>query len=69
MPVIVDVTPFCYVKRCKTSCIMVVLTIPLKCQRLFRPQFRKVNPSFVAQIRQVLDTLMLNVDVSDDTRV
>ena len=41
----------------------------LKCQRLFRPQFRKVNPSFVAQIRQVLDTLMLNVDVSDDTRV
>ena len=41
----------------------------VKCHRLFRPQFRKFNPSFFAQIRQVLDTPMPNVDVSDDTLV
>ena len=35
----------------------------LKCQRLFRPQFSKFNPSFVSQIRQESDTLMPNEDV------
>ena len=42
---------------------------PVKCQRLFRPQFSKVKTSFFFEIRQVLDTLMPNVDVSDDTLV
>ena len=38
---------------------LVVLQIPdgrrgtLKCYRLFRPQFRKFNPSFFSQIREV----------------
>ena len=41
----------------------------LKCQRLFRPKISKVKTSFVAQIRQVSNTLMPNVDVSGDTPV
>ena len=41
----------------------------MKCQRLFRPKISKVKTSFVAQIRQVSNTLMPNVDVSGDTPV
>jgi len=35
----------------------------LKCQRLFRPQFRKVKPIFFAEIREVSDTLTPNAGV------
>ena len=38
---------------------------PLKCHRLFGPQFSKFNPSFVSQIRQESDTLTPSEDVSD----
>ena len=41
----------------------------VKCQRLFRPKISKVKTSFVAQIRQVSNTLMPNVGVSGDTPV
>ena len=46
-----------------------VLYNQMKCQRLFRPQFRKFNPSFAARIPQVSNTLTPNVGVSDDTPV
>ena len=35
----------------------------LKCHRLFRPQFRKFNPSFFVENREVSDTLTPNVGV------
>ncbi len=40
----------------------------MKCHRLFGPQFSKVNPSFVSQIRQMSDTLTPNVGVFGETR-
>ena len=35
----------------------------LKCHRLFRPQFRKFNPSFFVENREVSNTLTPNVGV------
>ena len=37
----------------------------LKCQRLFRPQFRKVKIRFLSEIREVSNTLTPHVGVSD----
>ena len=42
---------------------MMVFSLTLKCQRLFRPQFRKVKPIFLAEIREVSDTLTPNAGV------
>ena len=39
------------------------LMIFVKCQRLFRPQFCKVKPIFLAEIREVSDTLTPNAGV------
>ena len=41
----------------------------VKCHRLFRPKFRKVKRRFFVEIREVSDTLTLNVGVSGDTPV
>ncbi|MDE0465644.1 MAG: hypothetical protein OYL97_01205 [Candidatus Poribacteria bacterium] len=41
----------------------------VKCQRLFRPKFSKVKPSFVFEIPQVSDTLTPNAGVCGDTLV
>ena len=41
----------------------------IKCYRLFRPKFSKVKTSFVAQIRQVSNTLTPSAGVCDYTPV
>ena len=41
----------------------------MKCYRLFRPKFSKVKTSFVAQIRQVSNTLTPSAGVCDYTPV
>ncbi len=47
----------------------VFLDNQLKCYRLFRPKFSKVKTSFVAQIRQVSNTLTPSAGVCDYTPV
>ena len=53
----------------KKRIILILIYLLLKCYRLFRPKFSKVKTSFVAQIRQVSNTLTPSAGVCDYTPV
>ena len=54
---------------CQLRCKQITQFRIVKCHRLFRPKISKVKPSFVAEIRQVSNTLTPNAGVFGDTLV